>query len=87
MHHCFGSFLLLTFFKKPVEVPQPTQLEERVKVAKRFVSEYSCHIPLFVDDPCVITESGSTEGEAFEKIFSPWPLRFYIISGGVVVSG
>jgi len=56
-------------------IPQPKSVEERCGVAKFFRSEISCDLPMVIDGP----------DDLFEKKYSVWPLRFYIIHRGKIV--
>jgi len=53
-----------------VTVNQPKTTAERVEVARRFQAALNWRIPLLVDPP---------ETNAFERLFAPWPVRFYIV--------
>jgi hypothetical protein len=60
---------------------QPTKATERCELARRFADEFDIPIDsgpmeLLVDDPEL--------GEPFEVAYAPWPLRLYVIRGGVV---
>ena len=74
--------------KQAINIPQPHHLAERVAVAEQFGREYSLSdIPLLVDDPTVRTNRmGEPLADVFEKHFAPWPLRFYVLLNGHVVS-
>jgi hypothetical protein len=61
---------------------QPTKASERCELARRFASDFdipidsSSHLELLVDNPEL--------GDPFEEAYAPWPLRLYVIRGGVV---
>jgi len=54
---------------------QPKSVSERCTVAKMFREEIGCRLPMVVDG---ISDS-------FEKTYSVWPLRFYIVKQGKIV--
>jgi hypothetical protein len=60
-----------------VAVAQPTTLEARLALARRFVDEYGIDMDTFVDDP--------EQGEPFEKLYAPWPLRLYVLDAAGTV--
>lgn len=57
----------------PVCVRQPTTESERIALARRFREDFPCisQVPMLVD---------SMDNE-FERLFAPWPLRFFGING------
>lgn len=55
--------------------PQTTTLKERKERALKFQSDFKLFdLPIFIDDP---------ETNAFQKVFTPWPLRWYVLIEGV----
>mmetsp|Transcript_8217 Transcript_8217/g.17670 ORF Transcript_8217/g.17670 Transcript_8217/m.17670 type:complete len:134 (+) Transcript_8217:171-572(+) len=56
-----------------VSVEQPRTLADRVTLARRFVDTFDIgpELTLLVDDPA--------RGDPFEKEFSPWPIRIYVL--------
>jgi len=56
-------------------VMQPKSVSERCEVAAMFRKEIGCELPMVVDGP----------DDEFERTYSAWPLRFYIISEGKIV--
>jgi len=54
-----------------VMVDQPRTTPERVAIARRFQEACSWRIPIWVDPP--------EQGNPFEALFAPWPLRFYLV--------
>ena len=65
--------------KEGVCYPQPTTLEDRVKIANDFVKRFHYEMPLFVDP---------IENPA-NKAYAGWPERFYIVDekGTIVYKG
>jgi Iodothyronine deiodinase len=59
----------------PVILNQPKSTEERLEAAKQFKEHYNFRVPILVDP----IEDG------FDKVFAPWPLRFYILDKGKLV--
>jgi len=57
---------------RKVCVNQHKTLEERLAVAKAFQKDYNFQIPILVD----------TIDNNFDKLYSSWPERFYIIEHG-----
>lgn len=62
----------------PVTVPQTRSNEARVEAARRFASDFGA------DKWCSIAtdflpDDGVTSDGEFEKLYAPWPLRFYVI--------
>jgi hypothetical protein len=60
---------------------QPKQGTERCRLARRFASDFGIdttgsNYEVLVDDP--------ETGEPFEKVYAPWPLRFYIVKGRTI---
>jgi hypothetical protein len=55
-----------------VSIAQPRTTAERIKVAAEFAAAFHWQTPLLVDPP---------ESEPFERLFAPWPLRFFIVAG------
>ena len=56
-----------------VNVAQPKTDLQRVTLARRFRDDFElCHLNILVDSP--------EGGEPFERVFAPWPIRFYIIA-------
>jgi hypothetical protein len=53
-----------------VMVNQPRNSAERFDVARRFAAALDWRLPLLADPP---------EDEAFERLFAPWPIRFYVV--------
>jgi hypothetical protein len=82
-----------------VEIPQPVDLTSRVNVAASFAERYGLsEIRLFVDSPEDHSinhslpsgpeeEARIIKGNSFERNFAAWPLRFYVIVNGIIVSG
>jgi len=66
----------------PVVVKQqPTRGTERCRLARSFASDFgmdpqASNYEILVDDP--------EEGEPFEKMYAPWPLRIYIMKGAKI---
>ena len=56
----------------PIIVNQPKNSYDRCFLAQRFQSEYDLKMDLIIDIP--------ENGDQFEKLFAPWPLRFYLLS-------
>lgn len=56
----------------PINFKQPVIEEERLKLAKQFVDDYSFEITTVVD----------LMDNSFEDVFASWPLRFYVIHEG-----
>lgn len=74
-----------------MEVSQTTTLQSRLEIAQNYMKDYhldDCGMRLLVDNPEPITlPSGRRiEGNSFERIFAPWPLRFYILMNSKIVS-
>ena len=59
-----------------IQYDQPTTLEERLKIAKEFISTYDLQIPLVLD---------SCPENEFHELYAAWPVRFYVISKGKMV--
>lgn len=57
-----------------VDLLQPRTTTERVRVARQFQTALQWQTPILVDPP---------EDEQFERLFAPWPIRFYIVQGNV----
>jgi len=55
-------------------IEQPKSTQERCAVARQFQQDFSFSIPMVVD----------TVANEFDAAFAPWPLRFYVFSGGKV---
>jgi len=58
----------------PVVVDQPKTTADRARLATAFADDFQLpadKFDLFVDDPAL--------GEPFEKAYSPWPLRLYLV--------
>jgi len=58
---------------------QPSTVEERCRLSRRFVNDFgietdSSSFEFAVDDP--------EQGDPFEKAYAPWPLRLYLIRDG-----
>lgn len=73
-----------TYNGQPVEVSQTRTLHSRLAIAQDYMKNYNlenCGMRLLVDNPELHTlETGHRiEGNSFERIFAPWPLRFYLI--------
>jgi hypothetical protein len=73
-----------------VEVSQTTTLQSRLDIAQDFMKNYhldDCGMRLLVDNPESVTlQSGhQIEANSFEKVFAPWPLRFYILMNSKIV--
>jgi hypothetical protein len=47
-----------------------------------------CGMKLLVDNPELTTlQSGHViAGNSFERVFAPWPLRFYVVTNSKIVS-
>ena len=58
----------------PVCVAAPRDDGERLALARAFTDDFSFSLPMLVD--------AVSQGDAFEKAYAPWPLRFYGIDGG-----
>jgi hypothetical protein len=55
-------------------VVEPTlTTAQRCAVARRFQDAMQWRIPILIDPP---------ETDAFEKLFAPWPVRFYVAHRG-----
>ena len=65
--------------KEDVCYPQPTNLEQRVRIAKDFVKRFRYEMPLYVDP---------IENPA-NAAYAGWPERFYIVdeAGTIVYKG
>ncbi len=61
----------------PVNLPQPKTAAERLAACGAFLTAYGLEgaegLEVAVDDP---------EGDAFQRLFAPWPIRLYVIEGG-----
>lgn len=57
---------------------QPTKLKERCDLACRFRDEYD--VPDFVD---ILIDDPEQE-DPFCTVYSPWPLRLYLIREGII---
>jgi len=55
-------------------VNQPKSVAERIVIAKHFREELKCEIPTLIDGV----------DDHFERAYSAWPLRFYIIHHGKI---
>lgn len=80
-----------TFDRQPVEILQPRTLSSRLEIARSFMKNYGFvegGLRLLVDnpEPCVLVGPEcypiTVEGNSFERVFAPWPLRFYVIGEG-----
>jgi len=56
-------------------VEQPKFTLDRITLAKQFIERHSYELPVLVDKI----------DNAFEEVYAPWPLRFYIVYNGVLV--
>jgi len=54
---------------------QPKALEERINLAKLYITKYHSEIPILVDDM----------DNNFEKSYASWPDRYYVIEGGEIM--
>ena len=54
----------------PIQYNQTRTIAERLAVAKDFVRDFNIDMPVVVDKP---------EGNLFEKLYAPWPVRIYVI--------
>lgn len=73
-----------TFDKQPIEIEQPTTITRRAEIAEAFMRDYGVSesgIRLLVDnpEPVLLSSGQSIQPNSFERIFAPWPLRFYVI--------
>jgi len=59
----------------PLKIMQPKSTLERVGVASAFKKDYSFLLPLLVD----------TATNEFERTYSAWPIRFYVIENYEVI--
>lgn len=57
--------------RQPVCIRQPRSTAERCVAARSFQAAFDFRLPLVVD----------TVDNAFDAVFAPWPLRFYILRG------
>jgi len=56
----------------PVLVDQPKTTADRARLARAFADNFQLPaVDLFVDDPAL--------SEPFERAYSPWPLRLYLV--------
>lgn len=53
---------------------QPESLAERQAVARRFIQEQGCSVPLLID----------SMDNAFDRAFGCWPVRFFVIQKGIL---
>jgi hypothetical protein len=58
---------------------QPTKTSERCELARLF------DIPIDSSSPLELLVDSPELGDPFELAYAPWPLRLYVIRGGVVV--
>jgi len=58
-----------------VSVKQPLIVSERIGLAQKFVETFrlGSEMKVLVDDP---------NGNAFQSVFAPWPIRIYVIENG-----
>lgn len=63
----------------PVRIEECRTNEDRCRVAAAFVRNYNYTLPM-VCDPIALKDG--SPGEAFERLFAPWPVRFYIVKNG-----
>lgn len=57
-----------------VAIEQPRSDQERCEVARRFQEDFHLRVPLLVDPV----------SNPFERLYAPWPLRFYILHKGEI---
>lgn len=53
---------------------QPKQIDERLQLARQLQSSRAVSVPVYVD----------TMDDCFLKQYSPWPLRFFVLSEGTL---
>jgi hypothetical protein len=56
----------------PVCVNAPATTEQRIELASRFASDFKIVMPVYAD----------LVSDEFEKLYAPWPMRFYIFKHG-----
>ncbi|CAF1391172.1 unnamed protein product [Rotaria sordida] len=54
----------------PIKYNQTHTIEERLAVAKDFIRDFNLQMSIVIDKP---------EGNLFEKLYSSWPVRIYVI--------
>jgi hypothetical protein len=71
----------------PICVNQPRTLEDRARLAARFVTEYRWIWPMIVDGMEVEAGEGMTiaEGPCLGTLLSSWPMRAYLLHKNQVV--
>jgi hypothetical protein len=57
--------------RAPVSYKQPTTSEERTLIIRDFVQTMNLQMNVLLD----VVE----KGDQFERLYAPWPLRFYVI--------
>jgi len=60
--------------RNPVKYNQTKTKEDRIAVAKDFIKEFNLTIPLILDNM----------DNSFEKTYSSWPVRIFIIQNGIL---
>jgi hypothetical protein len=63
---------------------QPTKASERCELACRFASDFDIPIDSSTTSPLELLVDNPELGDPFEEAYAPWPLRLYVIRGGVV---
>jgi len=56
-------------------IDQPKTIEERLEIARNFVTEFHFELPLLVD----------TMSNEFDNVFAAWPERFYIAKNNEIL--
>jgi len=59
----------------PLKIMQPRSTLERAAIASKFKKDYNFLLPMLVD----------TVDNEFEKTYSAWPIRFYVIQDYQVI--
>ena len=56
--------------QRPVRYNQTRTIDERLNVAKDFISNFNVRMPVLIDRP---------EENLFEQLYAPWPVRIYLL--------
>jgi len=59
----------------PLQIMQPRSTGERVAIASKFKKDYNFLLPMLVD----------TVDNAYEQMYSAWPIRFYVIQNNKIL--
>lgn len=61
----------------PVCIEEAQSNEDRCVLAAAFARNYGFSVPTLADP---VEKEDGTAGEDFERLFAPWPIRFYVVS-------